>query len=223
MSQRSHGSTCLCATRDKRQRYCLLIKAVLAVLYTVASTFQPLPQDIYRYDLKDPFSLQKGWLLWAEIGLTGAIAAIAVTGAAASLFKGESLEREEDALVSLFPLIGSSSVRHFTSTACLLGVTGVLAPILEETKFKLVCWKVEAGLTSNLPPRVPTPVAIGISAVVFALAHLTPEEFPSCSAVGLSYAQTHNLLTPITIDALWNSGVILLLTFLHINMMMSEY
>ncbi|CAB4264618.1 unnamed protein product [Prunus armeniaca] len=148
---------------------------------------------------------------------------IAVTGAAASLFKGESLEREEDALVSLFPLIGSSSVRHFTSTACLLGVTGVLAPILEETKFKLVCWKVEAGLTSNLPPRVPTPVAIGISAVVFALAHLTPEEFPSCSAVGLSYAQTHNLLTPITIDALWNSGVILLLTFLHINMMMSEY
>ncbi|CAB4293863.1 unnamed protein product [Prunus armeniaca] len=150
MSQRSHGSTCLCATRDKRQRYCFLIKAVLAVLYTVASTFQPLPQDIYRY------------------------------GAAASLFKGESLEREEDALVSLFPLIGSSSVRHFTSTACLLGVTGVLAPILEETKFKLVCWKVEAGLTSNLPPRVPTPVAIGISAVVFALAHLTPEEFPSC-------------------------------------------
>ncbi|CAL8094624.1 unnamed protein product [Prunus armeniaca] len=157
MSQRSHGSTCLCATRDKRQRYCLLIK-----------------------DLKDPFSLQKGWLLWAEIGLTGAIAAIEVTGAAASLFKGESLEREEDALVSLFPLIGSSSVRHFISTACLLGVTGVLAPILEETKFKLVCWKVEAGLTSNLPPRVPTPVAIGISAVVFALAHLTPEEFPSC-------------------------------------------
>ncbi|CAL8094583.1 unnamed protein product [Prunus armeniaca] len=128
MSQRSHGSTCLCATRDKRQRYCFLIKVI---------------------------------------------------GAAASLFKGESLEREEDALVSLFPLIGSSSVRHFTSTAYLLGVTGVLAPILEET-FKLVCWKVEAGLTSNLPPRVPTPVAIGISAVVFALAHLTPEEFPSC-------------------------------------------
>ncbi|CAB4277871.1 unnamed protein product [Prunus armeniaca] len=136
-------------------------------------------------NIPDPFSLRKGWLLWAEIGLAGAIATIAVTGATASLFKGESLEREdqfhhEDALVSLFPLIASSSVRHFTSTACLLGVTGVLAPILEETKFKLVCWKVEAGLTSNLPPRVPTPVAIGISAVVFALAHLTPGEFPSC-------------------------------------------
>ncbi|CAL2257089.1 unnamed protein product [Prunus armeniaca] len=132
MSQRNHGSTCLCATHDKRQRYCFLINTVLAILYTVASTFQPLPQDIYRYDLKDPFSLQKGWLLWAEIGLAGAIVAIAVTGATASLFKGESLEREEDALVSLFPLIASSSV----STACLLGVTGVLAPILEETVFQ---------------------------------------------------------------------------------------
>ncbi|ONI30801.1 hypothetical protein PRUPE_1G273600 [Prunus persica] len=153
--------------------------AVLAVLYTVASTFQPLPQDVYRYDLKDPFSLQKGWLLWAGIGLAGAIVAIAVTGAVASLFRGESPEREKDALVSLLPLIGSSSV------------------------------------------RVPTPVAIGISAAVFALAHLTPGEFPQLfvlgSALGLSYAQTRNLLTPITIHALWNSGVILLLTFLQLQ------
>ncbi|BFG16672.1 hypothetical protein CerSpe_029460 [Prunus speciosa] len=70
-------------------------------------------------------------------------------------------------------------------------------------------------------PRVPAPVAIGISAAVFALAHLTPGEFPQLfvlgSALGLSYAQTRNLLTPITIHALWNSGVILLLTFLQLQ------
>ncbi|XP_021807410.1 uncharacterized protein LOC110751277 [Prunus avium] len=184
--------------------------AVLAVLYTVASTFQPLPQDVYRYDLKDPFSLQKGWLLWAGIGLAGAIAAIAVTGAAMSLFTGESPEREKDALVSLLPLIGSSSV----STACLLGITGVLAPILEETVFR-------GFFMVSMTKWVPTPVAIGISAAVFALAHLTPGEFPQLfvlgSALGLSYAQTRNLLTPITIHALWNSGVILLLTFLQLQ------
>ncbi|KAL6294727.1 hypothetical protein ACE6H2_002869 [Prunus campanulata] len=184
--------------------------AVLAVLYTVASTFQPLPQDVYRYDLKDPFSLQKGWLLWAGIGLAGAIAAIAATGAAASLFRGESPEREKDALVSLLPLIGSSSV----STACLLGITGVLAPILEETVFR-------GFFMVSMTKWVPTPVAIGISAAVFALAHLTPGEFPQLfvlgSALGFSYAQTRNLLTPITIHALWNSGVILLLTFLQLQ------
>lgn len=38
----------------------------------------------------------------------------------------------------------------------------------------------------------------------------------SGTALGFSYAQTRNLLTPITIHALWNSGVILLLTFLQV-------
>ncbi|KAK9935156.1 hypothetical protein M0R45_022268 [Rubus argutus] len=184
--------------------------AILGVLYTVASTFQPLPQDIYRYDWREPFSLQKGWLLWAGIGLVGAVAAVALTGAVTSLFSGESPEREKDALVSLLPLIGSSSI----STACLLGITGVLAPILEETVFR-------GFFMVSMTKWVPTPVAVVISAAVFALAHLTPGEFPQLfvlgAAMGLSYAQTRNLLTPITIHALWNSGVILLLTFLQLQ------
>ncbi|WRX15964.1 hypothetical protein QQP08_008451 [Theobroma cacao] len=105
---------------------------VLGVLYGVANTFQPLPEDLFRYDLKEPFNLQKGWVLWAVIGLVGAIIAIALTGAAMSLFRGEDPQRETDALVRLLPLIGSSSI----STACLVGITGVLAPILEETVFR---------------------------------------------------------------------------------------
>nr|XP_025639067.1 uncharacterized protein LOC112734083 isoform X2 [Arachis hypogaea] len=149
---------------------------VLGIIYAIASNFQPLPQDFFKYDLRDPFSLQKGWLLWAGIGLVGAIASIALTGVAVSFFNGEPPQRETDALVKLLPLIGSSNV------------------------------------------RVPTPVAIIISAAVFALAHLTPGEFPQLfvlgAALGISYAQTRNLLTPITIHAFWNSGVILLLTFL---------
>lgn len=45
-------------------------------------------------DWREPFSLQKGWLLWAGIGLVGAVAAVALTGAVTSLFSGESPERE---------------------------------------------------------------------------------------------------------------------------------
>ncbi|EXB64798.1 hypothetical protein L484_001018 [Morus notabilis] len=152
---------------------------VLGILYSVTNSFQPLPEDIYRYDLREPFSLRKGWLLWAGIGLVGAIGAISLTGAAMSLFSSESPQRETDALVRLLPLIGSSSI------------------------------------------RVPTPVAVLVSAAVFALAHLTPGEFPQLfvlgTAMGFSYAQTRNLLTPITIHAFWNSGVILLLTFLQLQ------
>ncbi|KAK6931225.1 hypothetical protein RJ641_003018 [Dillenia turbinata] len=167
----------------------LTTAVVLGVLYGLTNSFGPLPNDVFRYDLKEPFNLQKGWLLWAGAGLVGALLAIALTGAAMSFFGGETPQRETDALVRLLPLIGSSTV----STASLLAITGVLAPILEENVFR----------------GVPTPVAIVISAAVFALAHLTPGEFPQFCA--------RNLMTPITIHAFWNSGVILLLTFLQLQ------
>lgn len=184
--------------------------AVLGVLFSLTKSFQPLPDDLYRYDLREPFNLQKGWLLWAGIGFAGALGAIALTGVALSFFSGENPQRETDALVRLLPLIGSSEV----STVCLLGVTGFLAPLLEETVFR-------GFFMVAMTKWIPTPVAVVISAAVFALAHLTPGEFPQLfvlgTALGLSYAQTRNLLTPITIHSLWNSGVILLLTFLQLQ------
>lgn len=183
---------------------------VLIVLYTLTKSSQPLPDDIYRYDLKEPFNLQRGWLLWAGIGLVGAIAAISLTGVAMSTFNGEPPQREADALARLLPLIGSSSI----STVSLLGITGVLAPILEETVFR-------GFFMVSLTKWVPTPLAAVISGAVFALAHLTPGQFPQLfvlgTALGFSYAQTRNLLTPITIHAFWNCGVILLLTFLQLQ------
>ncbi|CAA0822299.1 CAAX amino terminal protease family protein [Striga hermonthica] len=183
---------------------------VLAVLYSLTKSFSPLPDDIYRYDWRNPFDLKKGWLLYAGAGLGGALAAIAITGAAMTFFNGEPPQRETDALVLLLPLIGSSTV----STACLVGITGVLAPILEETVFR-------GFLMVSLTKWLPTPFAVLISAAVFAGAHLTPAEFPQLfvlgTALGFSYAQTRNLLTPITIHAFWNSGVILLLTFLQLQ------
>ncbi|KAJ4711326.1 CAAX amino terminal protease [Melia azedarach] len=184
---------------------------ILGVLYGISNTFKPLPDDFFRYDLREPFNLQKGWLLWAGIGLGGAVMAVAATGAATAIFNdGRPPERETDALVRLLPLIGSSSI----STACLVGITGVLAPLLEENVFR-------GFFMVSLTKWVPTPIAVIISAAVFALAHLTPGEFPQLfvlgTALGFSYAQTRNLLTPITIHAFWNSGVILLLTFLQLQ------
>ncbi|KAI9126225.1 hypothetical protein K1719_002646 [Acacia pycnantha] len=182
---------------------------ILGVLYGITSTYQ-LPEDLFKYDWRKPFSLREGWLLWAGVGLVGALVAIGLTGAAMSFFSGETPQREMDALVRLLPLIGSSNV----STACLVGITGILAPLLEETVFR-------GFFMASLTKWVPTPVAIIVSAAVFALAHLTPGEFPQLfvlgTALGISYAQTHNLLTPITIHAFWNSGVILLLTFLQLQ------
>ncbi|XP_031121204.1 uncharacterized protein LOC116024450 [Ipomoea triloba] len=183
---------------------------VLGVLYTLTKSSQPLPNEIYRYDWREPFDFQRGWLLWATIGLVGALIAIALTGVATSFLNSEPPQRETDALVRLLPLIGSSTI----STASLLGITGVLAPILEETIFR-------GFLMVSLTKWLPTPLSILLSASVFAVAHLAPGEFPQLfvlgTALGFSYAQTRNLLTPITIHACWNSGVILLLTFLQLQ------
>ncbi|KAL9253090.1 hypothetical protein AKJ16_DCAP00165 [Drosera capensis] len=183
--------------------------AVLGALFSITKSFQPLPDDVFRYDLREPFNLQKGWLLWAGIGLAGALGSIALLGVAMSYFGGENPQRETDALVLLLPLIGSSSV----STLCLVGITGVLAPVLEETLFRGL-------LMASLTKWVPTPLSIVMSAAAFSLAHLTPGEFPHLfflgTVLGLSYAQTRNLLTLIIVHSLWNSGVILLLTFLQV-------
>lgn len=188
----------------------IVTAVILGVIYGLTKSFRPLPDDIFCYKWKEPFNLQKGWLLWSVIGIVGALLAIALTGAALALFSGESPEREKDALVLLLPLIGSSSI----STACLVGVTGILAPVLEETLFR-------GFLMVSLTRWFPTPVSVVASAAAFALAHLTPGEFPQLfvlgTALGFSYAQTRNLLTPITIHALWNSGVILFLTFLQLQ------
>ncbi|KAL1806332.1 hypothetical protein ACET3Z_029400 [Daucus carota] len=187
----------------------LVTAAVLGVMYSLTN-YQPLPDDFFRYDWREPFNLQKGWLLWAGIGLAGGLASIALTGAVMSLVRGENPQRETDALVLLLPLIGSS----FTSTACLVGITGVLAPLLEETVFR-------GFFMVSLTKWLPTPLSVLVSAAVFAAAHLTPGEFPQLfvlgTALGFSYAHTRNLLTPITIHAIWNSGIILFLTFLQLQ------
>ncbi|KAL7091427.1 hypothetical protein ACP275_12G105300 [Erythranthe tilingii] len=182
---------------------------VLTVLLSLTKSFSPLPDDIYQYDWREPFDLKKGWLLWAGIGLGGALAAVAVTGAAMSFFSFNP-ERKTDSLMMLLPLIGSSTI----STACLVGVTGVLAPVLEETVFR-------GFFMVSLTKWLPTPLSVLLSAAVFALAHLTPGGFPQLFVLGIvlgfSYSQTRNLLTPITIHAFWNTGVIILLTFLQLN------
>lgn len=45
-------------------------------------------------DIKEPFKLQNGWLLWAGVGLFGAIISIALAGAAMTYLNGETPERE---------------------------------------------------------------------------------------------------------------------------------
>ena len=53
-------------------------------------------------DIREPFNLQKGWIVWAGIGLVGALVAIALTGVAVSFFSGETPQREVRFQLALF-------------------------------------------------------------------------------------------------------------------------
>jgi len=54
----------------------------------------PFNGENFVADLREPFNLEKGWLLWAGVGLVGALVAIGLTGVAVSFFNGETPERE---------------------------------------------------------------------------------------------------------------------------------
>ena len=67
-----------------------------------------------------------------------------------------------------------------------------------------------ASLTKWLPHARRGCVFLG---VVFGAAHLAPRDFPQLVTLGIvlgfSYARTRNLLTPMFIHSLWNSGVLI--------------
>ncbi|XP_021320117.1 uncharacterized protein LOC8077828 isoform X4 [Sorghum bicolor] len=68
---------------------------VLGVIFGITGTFRPFSDDIFRYEFKEPFKLQNGWLLWSGIGLFVAVVAIALAGAAMTFVNGETPQREK--------------------------------------------------------------------------------------------------------------------------------
>ncbi|XP_015695731.1 uncharacterized protein LOC102705837 isoform X2 [Oryza brachyantha] len=71
----------------------IVTAVVLGVIFGITNTFRPFSDDVFRYDLKEPFKLENGWLLWAGVGLFGAIISISLAGAAMSFLGGETPER----------------------------------------------------------------------------------------------------------------------------------
>ncbi|CAI5468811.1 unnamed protein product [Closterium sp. Yama58-4] len=184
----------------------------IAIVWLVARPFQPLPTDLFHWGFEDPFSCRKGWLSWAGVGvLTAGLVVFATATATTALSGGIDPPREDaDALVQVLPIIAASPF----STGALIFVAGVLAPILEETIFR-------AFLLTSLTKWMPVPLAVAGSACAFAAAHMTPNEFPKLAALGLvlgfTYVRTRNLLTPMIIHSVWNSGVIIILTLLRME------
>lgn len=196
----------------QRVEYLLALQAAetaqgLAVVYLATRRFCPLPPDLFVFDLSQPLQAPNGWLVWSLLGYGTAFAAIAVAAGAAGLLSGGVPETGAGTVDGVLPLLGGGVGGYLG----LLGVTAVLAPVLEETLFRgfLLPW-----LTTWLPG----PAALLLSATLFAAAHFAPRDFPQLLALGLvlgaAYGRTRNLAVPMAIHGLWNGGTLTVLTAL---------
>jgi len=179
------------------------LAGICAIALTVGR--YEIPDDVLRLRLEGPVSKPRGWLVWALWGIFLAPFVVTLASALIELTGYEETGRGTvDEVVKIVDMEGSTY-------ASLVTVTGVLAPILEETVFR-------GFLLASLTKWIPTPAAVVVSATAFGLCHLSPKDLPQLislgTVLGFSYVRSRNLLTPMIIHGTWNSTVLTVLYIL---------
>lgn len=161
--------------------------------------------EIFKLNLRKPFSKPYGWLFW---GLIGVVAAPIVVGTCATIVSAvgyEDLVTDKRGTVDGVTQLLSTDIGTFAS---LFAVTAILAPLLEEVVFR-------GFLLTSLTKFMPTWLAVLISSLGFGLAHASARDLPQLAALGtllgFSYVRSRNLLTPMLIHGAWNGTVLLVL------------
>jgi membrane protease YdiL (CAAX protease family) len=164
-------------------------------------------KDWFKIDFSEPFERERGWAKYGLLGYGATFFALAATGLVVDALESgaqtvDKASEQVGTIDGVMPLIQSDDPGTFVAV---LAVTSVFAPLLEEVVFR-------GFLLASLTKWLPTPGAVLFSSVLFALAHLAPRDFVELVVLGMvlgfSYARTRNLLTPMLIHSLWNSGVL---------------
>ncbi|MBW4561074.1 MAG: CPBP family intramembrane metalloprotease [Mojavia pulchra JT2-VF2] len=179
-------------------RYLLVASGALWVLYSSIKRFFPLPEFWFR------FNFQGKWFLW---GLGGYCAALPIVVLVSlinqQLWQGQggsnpllqlALESQDTVALGIFFLTAA-----------------IAAPLFEEVLFR-------GFLLPSLTRYLPVWGAILVSSLLFAAAHLSLSEILPLTSLGIVlgvvYTRSRNLLAPILLHSLWNSGTLLSLFIL---------
>jgi len=178
--------------------YILLATGGLGVLYLSIKNFLPLPEDWFQIKFR-----KKGIIF----GLGGYLVAlplvILVSLLNQQLWQGQG---GSNPILSLV-LEGQDTVAIviFFGTAC------IAAPLFEEFMFR-------GFLLPSLTRYMPVWGAIVASSFVFAIAHLSLSEVLPLATLGIVlgivYTRSRNLLAPMIVHSLWNTGTLLSLIVL---------
>ncbi len=178
--------------------YLLVAFAAIAILWNAIRSYFPLESDWFR------FRFRSNWILWGVGGYCVAIPIVLIISLLNQQFwqgKGGSnpllqlvLEGKDTLALSLF----------FSTAA-------IAAPLFEELLFR-------GFLLPSLTRYMSVWGAIGLSSLIFAAAHLSISEllplFSLGMILGIVYTRSRNLLAPMLVHALWNTGTMLTLLVL---------
>lgn len=162
--------------------------AIAGVLIVLRLTHSDSPP--WRWRLFD------NWFLWA---IGGYLAALPLVVIAANV--AQQILPNAGGGNPILRLILES--RGWIAQALFLLVVSVMAPIFEEFLFR-------GFLLTSLSTYMPMGAAIALSAVAFAAVHLNLSDFLPLTVLGvvlgITYSRSRNLLAPILLHSLWNTG-----------------
>ncbi|AFY45623.1 CPBP family intramembrane glutamic endopeptidase [Nostoc sp. PCC 7107] len=178
--------------------YLFVAVGALSVMYFSIKRFFPLPRLWFKFQLRD------SWWLWGLGGYCTALPIVVVVSLInQKLWQGQggsnpllqlALESQDGVALGIF----------FSTAA-------ISAPLFEEILFR-------GFLLPSLTRYLPVWGAIIASSLLFAIAHLSLSEVLPLTALGIVlgivYTRSRNLLAPMLLHSLWNSGTLLSLFLL---------
>ncbi len=178
--------------------YVLMSGLTIGVLFASIKAYLPLSSDWFRFNWKS------NWWLWGIGGyLVATPIVIVVSLINDKIWQGQG---GSNPLLQIV-LEGKDSI-----ALLLFFVTAAIAaPLFEEFLFR-------GFLLPSLTRYVPTWAAIGISGLVFGVAHLSLSEILPLTTLGIIlgivYVRTRNLLASMLLHSLWNSSTLISLFIL---------
>ncbi len=178
--------------------YALMAGLGVGVLYLSIKSYFPLPPDWFKFNWKS------NWILWGVGGyLVATPIVIVVSLLNEQIWKGQGgsnpilqivLEGKDPIALLLFFLTAA-----------------VAAPLFEEFLFR-------GFLLPSLTRYLPVWGSIGLSGLIFGVAHLSFSEIIPLTTLGIIlgvvYTRTRNLLAPMLLHSLWNSTTLISLYIL---------
>ncbi len=181
--------------------YFLMAGGGLTVLYFSLKPFVPFPEGWFKLT-------NKNWFFWAIGGYLSAVPIVFIISFVNQMFwegKGGS---------NPLLLLTLQSQDKF-AIAILFITASIAAPIFEEIIFR-------GFLLSSLTRYMSVTGAIAVSALLFAIAHLSLAELIPLATLGailgIVYTRSRSLLASILVHSLWNTGTLMTLFVLGSNL-----